>query len=226
MNSIKIILIIGVLPLMISCGEVFISTPQPVDSKNIYLFPRGYRGMWTCEADTVIVGKDYFKSIQYSDEKVSKQEADTSSSYLLKDNKIYTINTKGESRFKGGFPYKLKNDTIYFQESEVMEIALGKRAFLRRVKKNYILNIKQENQWWQVILIKKDEIGNIIVGELDMDDLEKYTNYKHIYTFEYRYLEDDYIEANWTKKELLEMINKGSFLDTLAILRLNKTFCN
>lgn len=84
-------------------------------------------------------------------------------------------------KLKGGFPYKLRNGTMYFQECGGMEIALGEKAFLRKVKKNYILNIKQENQWWEVILIKKDKIGNIIVGELDMDDLEKYSNYKHIY---------------------------------------------
>ena len=59
-----------------------------------------------------------------------------------------------------------------------------------------------------------------------MDDLEKYSNYKHLYTYEYQNWDDDYIEANWTKKELLNIIDKALVLDTLATLKLNNTFCN
>lgn len=217
-----IIVIIGIIPIMTSCEHVYISTPQPVDSKNIYVFPKEYRGVWTCEENTVIIGKDFFKYIQNLDFKVSKIEIDSSSSYVLKDNKLYIIDNR-KMELKGGFPYKLKNDTIYYQEPEVLEIALGKKAFLRKIKKNYILNNQKENQWWELILIKKDKKGNIIVEKLDIKDLDKFTNYRHIHSFKAKYSRSDYIEANWTKKELLEMLNKGMFSDTLATLEINNT---
>ena len=225
MNSIKIILIIAFIPLIISCDNVYISAPQPVDSKNIYLFPKTYRGVWTCEADTIIIEKDYFKYIEHSEKMVLKHDMDSFSSYVLKDNKIYIID-KEQKEISEGFPYKLKNDTIYYQERIVMEIALAKKAFLRKVKKNYILNFKEGNQWWQVVIIRKDKIGNIIIGKLDNDVVGKFSNYKHIYSFKAKYDRFDFIEANWTKMELLEMINKSVFSDTLVILRLNNTFCD
>ena len=220
MNSIKIILLIGFLPLIISCDNVYISTPQPVDSKNIYLFPREFRGVWTCEENKVIIEKDYFKYAQNSEYKVSKQEIDTSSSYVLKDNKIYIIdNEKWE--ISDGLPFKLEKDTIYYQLPEVTEIPLGKNAFLRKVKNNYILNIKQKNEWWELVLINKDKNGNIIAVRLDIKDLEKNKKFKNIHIFKSENSRSDYIEANWTKRELLEMINKGVFSDTLFILEPN-----
>ena len=226
LKAIQKVLILAILPLMISCSNVFISNPQPVDSKNIYSFPKAYRGIWTCETDTVIAEKDYFKYIQSSERFVSKLEVDTSSSYVLKDNKIYIIDTT-DGKLRGGFPFKLENDTLYYHGSEINEITLGKKAFLRKVKKNYILNVKQENGWWELILIRKNKNGNIIAAGLDIHNLEKYTNYKNIYTFkEDEYSRTDYIEATWTKKELLEIINKGAFSDIIFNLKLNRTFCN
>lgn len=59
--------------------------------------------------------------------------------------------------------FLLENDTIYYQERAEFDLMPWKKAFLRRVKKNYILNIKQENQWREVVLMKKDKYGNIIV---------------------------------------------------------------
>ena len=225
MNStIKLILILGTIPLMISCDKVYISTPQPIDSKNIYLFPGEFRGMWTNEAETIIIGKDYFKYTQDNEASVSKQELDTSSSYVLKDHKIYIID-KEERTISEGFPVKLENDSIYYKERGVYEIALGKRAFLRKVKKNYILNFKEENQWWQLKLIRKDKKGNIYVEDLVESGINKFTNYKKIHSFKDEYSRFNYIEANWSKKELLDMINKGVFSDTLVTLKLNNSFC-
>lgn len=222
MNSIKILLILGIIPLLISCDNVIISTPQPIDAKNKYSFPGDFRGVWTTDGDTIIIGKDYYKNIKYREEKVFKQEIDTSSSYVLKENKIYIID-KVKSEISEGFPVKIENDTIYYKERRVYEIALGKKAFLRKVKKNYILNFREEKQWWQVILIRKDRTGNIIVANLTNDMVYEFSNYKHIHTFSSKYGDWDYIEANWTKKELLEMINKGVFSDTIFILKWDKS---
>lgn len=219
MNS-KILFVTGILPFIFSCERVYISTPQPVDSKNIYSFPEKYRGVWAGEENTVmIIEKDIFRYIQKNDTKVPKHEID-SSSYILKDHHIYVID-KEERELSKGFPYKIINDTVVFQEQEVYEIELGNNAFLKKVKKNHILNTKQENQWWELILLNKDTNGNIIVCLLDIKDLNKFTNYEHIHSFKPEYDRYDYIEANWTKKELLEMLDQGMFSDTLFILDVN-----
>lgn len=223
---IQIILILGIISLVLACENVYNSSPQPVDSKNIYSFPREFRGMWTCERDTLIIAKDYSKYTQFVGFSVPKQDVDSSSSFVIKDDKIFIIN-KHEMELRGGFPFKLENDTIYYQERNVVEVALGKKAFLRKVNKNYILNIKQESGWWEAILIKKDKEGNIITAGLDIQELQKYKNYKSIHTFKQdEYSRTDYIEATWTKKELLGMINKGVFSNTLFKLHPNKSFCN
>ena len=216
----KIIILLAIFPLIISCESISVSTPQPVDSKNITNFPGEFRGTWTCEGNTMIIGKDFYKYSQDFSVKIPKQLVDTSSSYLLKNNKIYYVDRR-KLEIGEGFPYTLENDTIYYTERNVSETTLGRKAFLRRVKKNYIVNVKQENQWWQLALLEKNKAGEIIIRIQNLKELEKFTNHTHIQTLTGKYETFEFIEANWTRKELSEMLDKGMFSDTLMVLEPN-----
>lgn len=216
----KKIFVVGMVPMIISCMGVYISTPQPVDSRDIISFPEKFRGFWIDEEASVIIDKKILKYTRYSEEKIPREKLD-SSAYILKNQKIYLLHNEG-TELRGGFPYKIKEDTLIFNEIQLLEVELGKGAFLRKLKKDYILNIKQENQWWILILFRKDNTGNILITSLDHRDLEKFRNFDHIYSYyDYKYTLIDFIEANWTQKELLEMIDQGLFSDTIRILGTN-----
>lgn len=216
----RIIILLAVFPLITSCDSISVSTPQPVDSKNIMNFPRDYRGTWTCEGNTVTIGKDFYEYSEVFDVKIPKQLVDTSSSYLLKNNKIYYVD-RWKQELGEGFPYTMENDTIYYTERTVSETTLGQNAFLRRVKKNYILNVKQENQWWQLALIEKNKGGEIIIRIQNLEELDRFSNHTHIHTLSGKYDRSEFIEANWTRKDLSDMLNKGMFSDTLLVLEPN-----
>ncbi len=111
--------------MLYSCDQYYFTTPQPVDSENVYKFPADYRGIWVEEGDTILFEKDYFVNITYTNRKVAKNMADTSSQYIIKDEKIFVVDEEEEVEIKGGFLYTLKDDTLYFREREMLEVILG-----------------------------------------------------------------------------------------------------
>lgn len=206
--------------MIISCFGVYLSTPQPVDSKNILSFPVKYRGIWTEEGDTVFIEKKYLGYSMTSEEIIPMAELD-SASHILKNNKIYLLFEDG-TELRGGYPYQIKDDTLRYTAIQLLEVELGKSAFLRKLKKDYILNVKQENQWWILILFKTDKQGNLVVKSLNTSDLQKLVNLYPIHSYDdYKYTRLDFIEASWTKKELIKMIDEGLFSDTIRILDTN-----
>ena len=208
---------IAISSLFFSCENAYFSSPQPVDSKNVLSFPQKFRGAWAVEGDTIIIEKKFFRYIRNNKDSVSLEEAD-SAYYLLKDNKIYHLDLD-ERTLSPGFPYSILNDTIFYRDVAIVDIDLGKNAFLRKVKEVYILNYKQENQWWELYLFQKDKQGEIVINRIDLRKLEKFSNYVRLHSFEREYSRSDYLEANWTKKEILEMLDQGVFSDTLLALK-------
>ncbi|MCY2686011.1 hypothetical protein [Salinimicrobium sp. TH3] len=215
--KLKPLFIFSLLLLMVSCSGVYVSDPLPVDSKNIYSFPAKYRGVWVIEEDTIIIKKDIIRSLEAEKSKLSTKELD--SSYIIKDNKIYLIGDP-KKEISRGFPFKVIEDTIYFLEKYVMEYPLGTNTFLRKIKNDHIVNIKEQNQWWSTVYLKKDSHGTIHFCLLDIEKLESLSNHKKIYSYMHKYGQYDYFELKWTKKELLDMIQKGVFSDTLMVLEL------
>jgi len=57
--------------LLSSCARYFFSEPQPVDAKNLYVFPKKFRGSWVMDRDTLIIGKDFYLMPKYEPVKIS-----------------------------------------------------------------------------------------------------------------------------------------------------------
>ena len=210
--------IFGICFLFSACDSFYFTSPQPVDSENIYEFPRKIRGAYSKNNDSVIFGKDYFKSIEYNEDQIPRHLADTSSSYILKNNKIYLVDNDEEIKLTEGFPYKLKDDTIFYKERTVFEIALGKKAFLRQVSNYYFLNVKKPNQWWEIYLIEFADNDSVYTRYLDSDDLDKISNLRTIHSQKNEY----YLEAEWTNFDINEIIKNGGFSDTLLRFNTNE----
>ncbi len=212
---IKIVLSVAVVSLIfISCDNIYISKPQPVDTENIYTFPKKFRGMWLDGEDTVIVDKNTYLRIAYREKKAAMAVIDTSSSFLLKNNKIYLINKDNDLKIHGGFAYTVKDDTCFYRIPDITEINLGRSTFLRKVNNYYFINYKNDNHWWFINLIEKTNDGGILVTVPNLEHMENVASYDKIYSFEY----DHYIEAEWTSGDMLNMVVKDVFIDTFFYL--------
>lgn len=211
-NKLLYLILLG--SIFFSCSTFYFTSPQPIDSKNLYEFPSQYRGTWVEGKDSMIVGKTFFRNIKNSERSIYKPEADTSSLLLMHDNKIYFIDSSNQIKLTGGFPYKVEGDSLFYIDHEVTEINLGPKAFLRKVEDKYILNIERESLWWELYLIQKNTDGSFMAKYLNKSDLEKIKNKKLLFSTEY----DHYLEANWTVKELNAYIVKGIFSDTVIHL--------
>lgn len=203
---------------LVSCSELYLDKPQPIDSQNLYEFPDHYLGIWTDGQDTMLIEKDYCCMIEYSNERVAKSIADTSKAYLFKDGLVYLIDYRGEMMLKGGFPYQLVNDTVYFKERELTEVALSRNSFLRQAGKYHLLNMKEENQWWEVLCLEETPDGHILFLMLSLDSLKHFAAHDYIYPDTLNNKHDHYIKASWTAAEVVKMVEAGAFADTLLDL--------
>ncbi len=212
------IYLLGMAFLFQSCDQIYFTSPQPVDEENIKKFPEAIQGVYLDQNDSLFFGEDYFRSVGFANRKIPQIEADTSGNYILKDEKIYIIDIEEEIKVKGGFPYTRKNDTLYFSERTIMEIALGKKAFLRKVGDNYILNIKEEHEWYSLVFMELSGNGDLTARILNEKDLEKIQDFTRIYENN----GDQYLKASWTNSVLNEHFQKGAFSDTLFHLEGSK----
>ncbi len=129
--------------LIFSCTTYHMEFPQPVDGKNLYLFPQSMRGTWVIADekypdDGFVIEKNKvllrmkapkiyngildslgtkkgegLMHIKYDDQNMP---IDTIIDYILKNNRLYTWEVEkesGKSFLFPGFPVALKNDTIY-----------------------------------------------------------------------------------------------------------------
>lgn len=200
--------------LLMSCDQFYFSTPQPVDARNIYEFPNKSRGSWTDNGDSIVIGRTNFMSIEYQEAKVSLKEAKGSSRYRLKRDKVYITDEEKGLKAKRGFPYTLKQDTLFYQEAEIFELKLGEGTFLRKVGDFYLLNSKYSENWWEIYLVEIQPDESIVTRYLNKDDLSKIGDLKTLHVAENQY----FLEANWTKKDLTKLLQKGVFSDTLLVL--------
>jgi hypothetical protein len=188
--------------------------PQPVDVENIMEFPTAYRGVWGQEMDTTIIGKDYVLIITRMESRVERNAVDESNQYRFVDDLVFKLSNEEGDEVSTGSRYFWDQDTLVIFERDVMEIDLGKRAFLREAAEGYIFNRKSENNWWEVYYMGPTKNGDIVIRMLKKEDLKALPEIKKVHEKDGSY----YLKVNWTKNEIQEVLGRGGFSDTLAIL--------
>ena len=234
----RLSLVIYLILSLTSCEMYHFEKPQPVDGENIYQFPKEFRGSWQDDKreSIVTIGKNefsiaggdamkvvnaisnrrdtawnryYLKTIRFNKE---TNRNDTVVNYVLKSGKIYEIRQGGLER---GFPYVLKNDTLYFKKEIFVEFELNRKSFLRKLTDtSYILNLHEESlgplmegrtgPWWQIVLLEKMNDGKIKFRQVDVLVKE---NSSRIYSKG----DDYYFDVSWTRQDLLKLVNRGLF---------------
>lgn len=200
--------------LLTSCNTIYFTEPQPVDSKNLYEFPSKLQGVWMDGEDTIMVGKTFYRSISYIDKQLPASVADTSPEYILMNGKIFIVHTDGPIRLSGGVPFQIRHDTLFYKDREIVEVFLDGKTFLRKVGNRYLLNVKSDDLWWELVLVEKTREGIILGRRLSTDDMDKLPNVKPVF------VDDDvrFYDLKWKEAEVADFIDKGCFSDTIIHL--------
>ncbi len=203
---------------LIACDPIYFTNPQPFDAKNIYEFPKEYRGLWVVEGDSTIIGENYFILKEYKQTiGIAKKEIDTSSTYILKNNKIYIKKKYADINLSEGFSYKLQNDSVLFNSRDIYKVSLSYDTFLRKVDEYYILNTSNTSTWWNLYLIKKTTKNILEVYVLAEDDLQN-TKKDAIFISD----EGIFLNTKWCKNDLLKFIKNGGFSKKILDLDLKE----
>jgi len=202
---------------LVSCKIYYFNEPQPVDSKNIYKVPKKIIGFWEIkDPDEVFgsinIGKDFYHRITETQEKITKSEFDLDSNTYIIDNKFYF---KEDGSLKGGFNYRLNNDTINIDVVENELVEFGKKAFLRKIDYGYILNITHEHMfnWWEIKFVDTRDKEKLVIYGIDEKDIQNFPTHQ-LLSKEF----NEYIIAKWSHKQVIEFIDKGGFSSTLLEL--------
>jgi hypothetical protein len=144
--------------LIASCTVVYFDSPQPVDSENLKKIPSSLQGTWRNSNgnDSIIIDKTSFHFIGNTVYIVPKTALDTSSTYKIVNQRIFSNHENKSS----GIPFKIVNDSIVYTEREVITYNLSDSTILRKAKNCYIFNNKNKG-WWEIVVIKKEKNGII-----------------------------------------------------------------
>ncbi len=203
-----------------SCTVIYFDQPQPVDARNLRNVPRLLRGQWTktseSDSSTILISKKGYSFREVSHYKMPLRNIESSVKYKLLDGKIYNLE---EER---GFPYRVKNDTVWFSEYSEETIILSDSALLRKGKDCYLLNLKKE-LGWEIFIIRKGTGGKFYMDYPLASDL-----YNLLYRYPVSVLdstrEDTLVfQARLKAKDITELINADGS-GTIWELRPDGTF--
>ncbi|MEP2025647.1 MAG: hypothetical protein ABJH98_04760 [Reichenbachiella sp.] len=196
-----------------ACSQRYFDQAQPVDGKNIYAFPEPFRGIWTDEKDSLIVGKFYFANIEYKNISIPYTESDTTTFSIFKNNKVYPYDSVRQKIMGRGRAFEIRNDSIHYVTREILEVQLGKKAFLRQVGNQFVLNVKDDNEWWELFLMGVTNQNKILVTYPDIDQLID-LDIKPVLSNS----EEEFFEVRWTTEEFEKLIRNNIFSDTLLFI--------
>ena len=154
--------VLVLLTTLMSCTSVFFDYPQPVNSKNIESVPVEIQGYWTDASnykESIKIDQTSFRKTSTEQNQIYKPEADTSRHFRITDTEIYLLS---ENKDKG-YPYRLSNDTIYYDQYHEETFVLSDSVLLRRAKNCYVLNTRKNN-WWEIFFIRKNKNGEISIS--------------------------------------------------------------
>ena len=164
--------------------------------------------------DTIMVGKTFYRSISYIEQQLPRSIADTSAKHVLMNGKIFNVQTDGPIRLSGGVPYEIHNDTLFYKNREIVEVFLDGKTFLRKVGDRYLLNVKSDELWWELLLVERTRDGSILGRRLSTDDMDKIPGISPVF------VDDDihFYDLKWKEAEIAAFIEIGCFSDTIINL--------
>ena len=193
-----------------SCSQHYFDRPQPIDSKNIYAFPEAFQGIWSEGKDSLIVSKFFFANVEYKRIGLPYTNKDTTAYAIFKNKKVYPYDSLRDQIMGKGLPYKIEGDSIFYEVRETLEVQLGRKAFLREVGSQFVLNVKGENEWWELFLMGITDQQKIVVTYPNIYQLVAAEIYPVLSN-----TEEDYFEVIWTKDRFKSIIGQNIFSDTL-----------
>lgn len=196
-----------------ACSQQYFDRPLPIDGKNIYAFPEPFRGIWTDGKDSLIVAKYYFANVEYKQLSLPYTKEDTTTYAIFRNNKVYPYDSARQEIMGLGRAFEIQNDSIYYEVREELEVQLGRKAFLRQVGNQFVLNVKGDNDWWEIFLMGVTDQRKVVVT---------YPNIDAMLDNEIRPVlsntEQDYFEVRWTTKQFEGLIKNQIFSDTLLFI--------
>ena len=152
------------------------------------------------------------------------QPLDTIPNFLIRGAFIYEI---GEDKsLSRGYPYTTFLDTITISMNDTLAIDLGQNAMLRRVNKNlYVVSLRNRileldnsssADWWQIRLVRVISPQMVEVSSFSLNS----KRLPCIFQVGDTTSTDYYGDCNWSKKEMLEMVDIGYFGDKDTLIRI------
>jgi hypothetical protein len=160
-----------------SCIVPQFTEPQPAGVKSKNCFPPKLWGRYnvnllnvTAQADnqsSIIIDSIHLNLYEVSKVKASLSDVKADSNIMLIDGYIY-IKEKSETKVN---PYKLINDTIYYTDSNTVELNLAGNCILKEWKGHYFLNRKRE-KYWDVLLMDQQKDNSYAIQALVINENE------------------------------------------------------
>lgn len=204
-----------------SCTTVYFDKPQPVNTKNLNKVPIAFQGTWVQNQDSTVITDTDFRAMTKYFYTLPKREIDTSTTIKTKDGFIYDVNDSANR-----YPYSVKGDSIEVTIPELHTYVLSDSVLLRPLsQKELLVNIKTDDNWWEVYLIELIEEGSILVRSIKVSDLEK-LEILNPNNFSLREPHKDVLqmnnqerlEADFSKEDLLLWIGAKGFSDTVMVM--------
>jgi hypothetical protein len=159
--------------------------PQPAGIKNKSSFPPHLWGKFNASLLSINAREDNYSSIfidsthlhlyEVTKVKTSLSDVQADTTIKLADGYIY-VEENGKIKRN---PYKLVNDTIYYIDSNKVELSLSENCILREWKGHYFLNNQRGNNW-DVLMMDAQKDNSYIIQALilteNMDTEEMFSN--------------------------------------------------
>lgn len=202
--------------LLSSCHEVLFQEPQPVGVKNETKVPKKLRGVWIDDGDTIIINKEGYLKIRNTTNEYKLKPDDTLQRYefIEKDGYLYIKDGPDVSYGK----ITESNDSVLtVNVRRIEQIMLDNNNVLRKAGEYYILNMRDDryDQWWQPCLITINSEKDIIFKGIDYSDLKLIDSRNVLFDED----EVTYINSRLSEEEMIDLIEKGFFSDTITVFR-------
>jgi len=211
-----------IMVLAVSCSTVFFDNPQPINSGNMKSVPNKIQGTWKNISrdykESITIDKTSYLKVTLENTRLPEIKAETSAKYKLRDGKIFLADEDD----KTGYPYEIRNDTIYFWHRIEESIVLSDSVLLRSAKDCYVLNL-QKKKWWEIVFIQKMKNGEIRISYPDPNSFMVMKDQYNISVLDSTRKDTTFYHAEFKSKGIAKVIPADGST-ALYILKPDSTF--